>query len=219
MQRAPDYAEAYVVFAAAEAQRSIAHGWTEDPAASIRQAEQYAQRALAIDDPGANARAHGQLAGLYAAAGNLDLALAEADRAIELNPSDALALDARADTLLWLGRTEEALASMDAAQRFNPAGRSAGGSFNRVLAYYTLRRYREALAAADAALARYPDTAFLQAMRAASLAQMGSAQEAHDAAGQVMRFEPFFRSNEFGNRLVKPQDMAHLQEGLRKAGL
>ncbi|HEV8692167.1 MAG TPA: winged helix-turn-helix domain-containing protein, partial [Ideonella sp.] len=59
LQLAPDYAEAYVVFASAETQRSIAHGWTEDPTVSIRQAEPYLQRALAIDDPGAHARAYG----------------------------------------------------------------------------------------------------------------------------------------------------------------
>ncbi|HEV8689517.1 MAG TPA: tetratricopeptide repeat protein, partial [Ideonella sp.] len=140
-------------------------------------------------------------------------------RAIELNPSDDLAFDMRGDALLWLGRTEEALAAVETAHRFNPVGRSAGGRFSRSLVYYTLRRYREALAVADEALVRYPDTAFLHAMRAVSLAQLGDLEEAQRAAGDVKRYDPYFRSAEFGSRFVKPQDMAHLQEGLHKAGL
>jgi TolB-like protein/DNA-binding winged helix-turn-helix (wHTH) protein len=218
VQLAPDYGEAYVVLAAAEAQRSVT-GWTEDPSASVRQGQLYARRALATEDPGTNARAHGQLANLYAIEGKLDEALAETARAIELNPSDALAYDMRGDALLWLGRADEAIAAMEMARSFNPVSRTAGGSFNRALAYYITRRYRESLAAADEALARYPDTAYLHAMRAATLAQLGSVQAARDAATQAKRYDPFFRSADFGNRFVKPQDMALLQEGLRKAGL
>jgi adenylate cyclase len=156
---------------------------------------------------------------LYAAQGKYEQALAEADRAIELNPSDNLALDTRGATLLWMGRAEEAAASMEMALRFNPAGRNSGIAFTRALAYYTLRRYSQALAAVDTALARYPDTAFLHAMRAAILAEMDRPQEARDAAAQALHFDPFFRSAEFGTRFVRPLDTAHLQEGLRKAGL
>jgi adenylate cyclase len=219
LQLAPDYAEAYVLSTDAEIQRSMGYGWTEDPGQSLQRAEQYAQKVLALDDPGAQARAHGQLGVLYAAAGKLDQALAEAERAIELNPSDAFAFDTRGHTLLYAGRAEEAIASMEAALRFNPVGRNSGSAFDRALAYYTLRRYRDSLAAADAALARYPDAAFLHAIRAASLAQLGDREEARNAAARVRRFDPFFAATEFGNRFVKPEHMAHLQEGLRKAGL
>jgi TolB-like protein/DNA-binding winged helix-turn-helix (wHTH) protein len=219
VQLAPDYAEAYVVLAAAESQRSVSYGWTEDPAASIQRAEQYARRALTIDDPGAHARAHSQLAILYANSRNLDQALAEADLAIELNPSDALAFDARGSALLWLGRAEEAITALDTALKYNPVGRGSGGAFDRALAYYTARRYREALAIAESALARYPDAAFLHAMRAATLGQLGDTQDARAAAAQAARLDPFFRWADFGNRFAKPQDTAHLQEGVRKAGM
>ncbi len=108
---------------------------------------------------------------------------------------------------------------MEAALGFNPAGRSSAIAFDRALAYYTMQRYRESLATADAALARYPDAAFLYAIRAASLAQLGLQEEARGAAAQVLRFDPFFPATEFGNRFVKPEHAAHLQEGLRKASL
>ena len=219
VQIAPEYAEAYVVFAALEVQRSTAYGWTEDPAPSLQRAEQYLQRALAIDDPGANARAHGQLSVVYAAAGKFDQALAEADRAIEINPSDAFAFDTRGATLLWLGRPQEAIAAIETGFRFNPPGKDAGSGFHRTLSYYTLRHYREAVEAADAALGRYPDHYALHAVRAASLAQMGNQEEARRAAAQVMRFDPHFRAADFGSRFANPQHTAHLQDGLHKAGL
>jgi TolB-like protein/DNA-binding winged helix-turn-helix (wHTH) protein/Flp pilus assembly protein TadD len=219
VELAPHYGEAYVNLAAAEIQRSLDFGWTEDPAGSAQRAEQYAQRALAIDEPGAHARAHGQLGVIYSAQGKFEEALAEADRAIEINPSDALALDMRGIALMWHGRIEEAIASMETAQRFNPAGRGAGSDFSHALAYYTATRYRESLAAADAALRRYPETSFLYAIRAAALAQLGKLEEAHAAATEVMRLEPFFHSADFGNRFSDPRYAALLQEGLHKAGL
>jgi len=35
----------------------------------------------------------------------------------------------------------------------------------------------------------------------------------------VRKFEPFFKVELFGKRLVNPAHQKHLQEGLRKAGL
>jgi TolB-like protein/DNA-binding winged helix-turn-helix (wHTH) protein len=218
LQIAPNYAEAHVVLGQAERQRYYS-GWTEDPEEALRRAEQHTLRALAIDDPGAHARAHGQLGLIYTVLGKLDQALIESDRAIELNPSDAFALEMRGATLLWLGRTEEAIAAMEMAFRFNPAGTGSASAFDRALAYYILRRYPESLAVADAALVRFPDVPFLHAIRAATLAQTGNDAEARKAAAQVMRLDPFFRGTEFGSRLVNPQHAAHLQDGVRKAGL
>jgi TolB-like protein/DNA-binding winged helix-turn-helix (wHTH) protein/Flp pilus assembly protein TadD len=218
LQVAPDYAEAHVVLCEAEYQR-FGNGWTEDPEETVRRAEQHCLRALAIDDPGARARAHGQLGVIYSAVGKLDQALVEAERAIKLNPSDAFALDTRGSTLMWLGRTEEAITAMETGFRFNPAGRGQQSAFDRALAYYTLRRYSEALATADAALVQHPDAVLLHVIRAATLAQSGNDGEARSAAAQVTRLAPFFSSTEFGNRFVNPQHAAHLQDGLRKAGL
>jgi len=71
----------------------------------------------------------------------------------------------------------------------------------------------------DATLARYPETGFLHALRAAILAQMGQDDAAHQAADDVRRTAPFFLARDFGDRFVDPKHMAHVQEGLRKAGL
>ena len=54
---------------------------------------------------------------------------------------------------------------------------------------------------------------------AATLAQLGKADEATRAAEQVRRFSPMFDVENFGTRFADPGYAARLQEGLRKAGL
>ncbi|MEO5676958.1 MAG: winged helix-turn-helix domain-containing protein, partial [Usitatibacter sp.] len=218
VEKAPGYAEPNVLLGMAEIRRA-SFGWIEDPGEGLRRAEEHARRALATDDLGAHARAHGLLGEIYSSTGRYDQALVEVDRAIELNPSDAYAIDLRANTLLWQGRIEEAIAGIEMGLRFNPAGRGATTVYNYALAHYVAGRYREAVAIADAAIARFPDAAYVQVVRAAALAQMGNKEEARKAAAQVMRIDPFFKDTEFGNRFVDRRHTAHLQDGLRKAGL
>jgi TolB-like protein/Flp pilus assembly protein TadD len=212
----PRYAEAHAAAAQAEFERAV-FGWMEDPAEGLRRAEEAARRALAIDDPGANARAHALLGNVHTFRGNYEAALAEAEQALELNPSDALARSLRAGVLLWTGRIEESIAASEAALRVDPR-LSSVGMFNLALAYYLAGRYR---AAAQTALAVEPRarTVFLEAVHAAALAQLGDDQGARRIAAQVRRLDPFFDVERFGGRLVNPAHREKAQEGLRKAGL
>jgi TolB-like protein/DNA-binding winged helix-turn-helix (wHTH) protein/Tfp pilus assembly protein PilF len=215
---APDYAEGWVVSSNAETLRSI-FGWTETPAESLRLAEQHAFRALALDDPGAHSRAHGLLAVIHSIEGRFDRSLEHAERAIKLNPSDSFAHDTRGATLLWLGRFDEAIASLDAASRYNPAVRSAASGFNRALAHYMLGDAEKSIAAADETLQAHPRAGFVHAVRAAALARLGRHEASEAAVRELRRVDPFFRVEDFGTRFVKPEHYQALQSGLRKAGL
>ncbi|MBL8473896.1 MAG: winged helix-turn-helix domain-containing protein [Rhodocyclaceae bacterium] len=215
---APDYAPIYVLLAQAEFNRSM-NGWNEDSTEGFVRAEEYAKKALAIDDPEANARAHGVLALIYGVRREFARAVAEGDQAIKLNPSDAYAIDTRGDALLWSGQLEPALQAFEASRQVDPAGRSSGGAFDYVLVFYSLHRYAEALNAVDLALARNPDAHFLLLMRAITLAQMGKTEDARAAAESFRRAAPYFPIAQFGDRFTDPKITAHLQEGLRKAGL
>jgi adenylate cyclase len=214
---APAFAEAYVALAEAESLRSQL-GWREDPDEGMRRAEELAQRALRIDDPGSNARAHALLGRANAFFARYPEALAEADRAIELNASDAVAYALRAEVLLYLGRIDDSIAAGETARRFDPRIGSDAG-FVLAMAYYTAQRRREAVAIADSFIARYPQNTFLHAIRAAALAQEGRIEEARRAAEEVHRFSPFFQVDVFGTRFVQPEHRIRVQEGLRKAGL
>jgi len=212
----PSYAEAHAARAYAEFQRAV-FGWMEDPADGLRRAEEAARRALAIDDPGANARAHAILGNLHTFTGNYEAALVDAKRALELNGSDAIAHSLRGGILLWTGKIDESIAASEAARRFDPRLPSEG-MFNLALAYYLAGRYRDA-AQASAAVEPNARTPFLHAVHAAALAQLGDAEGARRAAGEVRRLHPFFDVKLFGQRLVNPAQRDKAQEGLRQAGL
>jgi adenylate cyclase len=216
LKLSPNYAEAHAARAYAEFQRAV-FGWMEDPSDGLRRSEEAARRALAIDDPGANARAHAILGNIYTFTGNYGAALAEADRAIELNGSDALAHSLRGGILLWLGKIDESIAASEAARRFDPR-LSAEGMFNLALAYYLAGRYRDA-AQAGAALEAGTRTVFLRAVHVAALAQLGELEAARREADEVRRLDPFFDVKLFGTRLVNPAHREKAQAGLRKAGL
>jgi len=217
LQLSPGYGEAYAALAEGEFQRAV-FGWMEDPQEGLRRSEEAAQQAIVLADPGAAARAHGVLGSVYTFTLRYDEALVEADRAIELNGSDALAYGLRGGVLLWIGRIDESVAASEAARRLDPRFSRESG-FNLALAYYLQRRYREAVQTADAALRGMPDQSFLEAVRAAALAQLGQADEARLSAAQVRKLEPFFKAELFGKRLVNPAHRKMVQEGLRKAGL
>ncbi len=217
LQLSPNYGEAHAALASCEMQRAL-FGWVEDPTAAARRTEAAAQRALAADDPGASARALGVLASLHTFTGDFDAALAEADRAIALNASDALAYSLRGGVLMWLGRIPESIAASEAARRYDPR-LSSDANFNLGMAYYFAGRYRDALATFNDSLRTEPELVFLQAGRAAAAAQLGDADQAAQAAVAVRRFDPFFKVETYGNRLVNPAHRAKIQEGLRKAGL
>jgi len=212
----PGYGEAWVALAEAELQRA-GFGWIEDPAEAVRRAESAARRALALDDAGARARAHAMLGAVHSFTGNFEAAIAEAGRALEQNGSDTYAHALRGEALLWQGRLEEAIAAIETARRFDPQLRPEF-LFNLALAYLVAGRYKEALALSDAVLARVPDP-FQHAVRAASLARLGRAEEARAAAAQLRRLAPFLKVEQFGARFVDPAHRARVQEGLRLAGL
>jgi TolB-like protein/DNA-binding winged helix-turn-helix (wHTH) protein/Tfp pilus assembly protein PilF len=215
---APDYAMAYVVASELDVQRAD-QGWMEDPAQGLMLAERAARHALTIDDSGANARAHAMLARIHSFRGEHERALAESERARTLNPSDIFIAEIRAQTLLWAGRSNEAVALLESALRLDPAGRSSPVRHVIVVAYFVAERYPEALAACERALADHPDLPLLHTMRAAILAQTGRLEEARQSAAEVRRLQPNFPVTEFGSRFADSAPRARLQEALRKAGL
>jgi TolB-like protein/class 3 adenylate cyclase len=212
----PNYAEAHAARAYAEFQRAV-FGWMEEPVDGLRRSEEAARRALAIDDPGANARALAILGNINTFTGNYEAALLDANRALELNASDAISHSLRGGILLWIGRIEESIAASEAARRFDPRLPSEG-MFNLALAYYLAGRYRDA-AQAGAAIEPSARTALLHAVHAATLAQLGDGEGARRAAQEVRRLDPFFDVGRFGTRLMNPAHREKAQEGLRKAGL
>ncbi len=214
---APGYADGYLTLAAAEWQRAEL-GWIEDAEEGVRRSEALANRALAIDDPGAQARAHGRLGIIYSYRGQFEQALAEVDLAMQANPSDADAQALRGSVLLWQGKIEESIAAFETSRHFDPRI-SSGASITMSLAYHMAGRYKEALAITSTSIALYQNISYLHAIRAASFVELGNIDEARAEAVQVRKMSPFFQVEQFGTRFKNPEHQAKIQNGLRKAGL
>jgi adenylate cyclase len=215
-QLSPEYADMLIALADAEMQRAL-YGWIENVAEGMARAEALCKRVLISTDQRSHARAHAVMAAIYSNQGRFDEALTHTERAIELNASDSTAIARRGMALLYVGRTDEAIAAMETAKRFGHPDSDFGN--NLVIAYYLAQRYSEALARADALLTRVPHHVMVNALRAATLAQLGHADEARRAADQVRRFSPLFDVENYGERFKNPQDAAKVREGMRKAGL
>jgi tetratricopeptide (TPR) repeat protein len=147
-------------------------------------------------------------------------AIAEAERAIALDPNDADSYFRMGFVLTYAGRSAEAIDSFKTAMRLNP---HYPGYYSLFLgrAQYCLERYNEATASLDRALELEPHAAtwFL----AAAYAQLGRDQEGADVLAKYIEKRGFhlphvestFRYQPFKNQ----RDLDRFAEGLVKAGL
>ncbi len=211
----PTYAEAYAEMADLTFQRAT-FGWSEFPEQDVDTAIRLAQKAVELDDE--CVLGHSVLARAYAALQKYDLGLAESERALQINPSDAEASLARAAALLWTGRIDDSIAAAEFAVHLNPnIGPEA--ALNLGLAYVLSRRYADAAKLLEAARIRYPGYPLLDFPLAGAYAELGRTADAMDALEQGRRKNPHFVLTSFGSRFQDPALQQRIEASLRKAGL
>jgi adenylate cyclase len=212
---APAYADAHAELADAHFQRAT-FGWSEFANEDIETAIGEAQKASEIDND--CVLAHSVLARAYTAQQKYDLGLAEADRALHLNPSDTDALAARAAVLLWTGRIDESIDSAEFALRLNDSlGPEA--TLNLGLAYLLNRRLPEAIKLLETARTRYPAYPLLDFPLAGAYAEAGRATDAAEALDKGRRKNPQLTLESFGSRFQHEALKSRLGDSLRKAGM
>ena len=215
LHAAPTYADAYAELADVTFQRAT-FGWSEFAQQDLENAIRYAQKAVDLDEE--NVLGHSVLARVYAAMQKYDLALAEAERALTINPSDAEALLAQAAVLLWTSHIDESIASAEFAARLN-LNIGPEASLNLGLAYLLARRYADAVRLLEAARKRYPNYPLLDFPLAGAYAELGRPAEAAAALEQGRRKNPYLDAAGFGTRFEDPALQRRVEESLRKAGL
>jgi adenylate cyclase len=92
--------------------------WIEDREGSLKQAEELAQQAIAIDEN--STIGHNLLSRLYSHKGLHDEAIAEGQRTIAIEPSQASAYSSLAYTMFLAGRPEDGHDSIRMALRLSP---------------------------------------------------------------------------------------------------
>jgi adenylate cyclase len=195
---------------------AISMGWAESPDDYWKRVETHAGEALRLDS--SDVRGHILMARSYIAYNRYAEAQAQIDSAISINPSDADALAGRGNILMWLGKTDAALDSLELAQRIDPEL----NDFDRFalgLAYYLKSHYPSAIEQAELNLRKNPGARFNEALLAAAYAEAGQTADASRVADNIRRTDPTFEVTRYGNKFLNPKDLEHLRSGLRKAGL
>jgi adenylate cyclase len=215
IQLDPNYAAAHAALAETY-YIAASMGWAESPATFLDQAAELANKALSLDDLEVRARVIlGRIQLFYR---RYEQAQAELDRAIAINPSDAHALAARGNILMWLGQTDTAIEVLELAQRIDPKL----NAFDRnalSMAYYLKGRYNAAVRQAELTLQETGVAHFSQALLAAASAQLNRTEDVRRAVATIRRIDPTFDAKAFGTKFLNTADLEHLRDGLRKAGL
>jgi TolB-like protein/lipoprotein NlpI len=211
----PNYAAAYAWLGLAYRYMATL-GWTEFPDEMLARAEEVARKALSLDPE--SIAAYQVLSRVHTVRLQYDLALAETDRALALNPSDSESHAARGDALLWMGRVDEAIAQLEIAFALN-SNLSAADAFALGLTYYLSRRLEDAVQFLEREALRNPDYIYTSVLLAAAYGQLGRAADAQRMAEEVRRRLPIFDARTYGSRLQNRAHRDYVTEGLAKAGL
>jgi len=140
------------------------------------------------------------------------------ERAIALNPNDALGYAYLAETLGHIGKSKEAVEMVKQALRRNPSGNQY---LNIGVAYYLAGRPEEAITALKQFSTHHRNMLGGHLVLAAVYSEVGREAEARAAAAEVLRINPKW-SLEVWKQRVPYKDPATLERvlaALRKAGL
>ncbi len=196
-------------------------GFSPDRDGSLSQAQQAAERAVAMDDR--DWLAHAILGiTLVWTERRFERALEHEERATLLNPSSTWARAFLSCVHEFGGAPDKAIVELKAALRLDP--RSPFVTFlnaDLAIAYFVQGQFDEAIEHANRAVDISPANVRAHQRLAASLAQAGRIDEAQDAFRELLRRQPDFSvayiDETYPFRYAKDREL--FLEGLRKAGL
>jgi tetratricopeptide (TPR) repeat protein len=189
------------------------YSWTDDPDGILDTALDYAQDAVQLDPT--DARGFGELGFVHLYRKEHDTAINAYERALALNPNDADLMSDMADALAHAGHSEDSIELLKRAMRLNPFYPDQylwhlGG------AYYNLNRYDDVIQTVQ----KMHNPTEGRRLLAASYAQLGQMDEAHEQAAKHFEAHPNFSLARWSKVLPDKleEDVHHFVEGLRKAG-
>jgi adenylate cyclase len=212
------FSASYVALARAYLDDAAGYGTTSlEDAAEL--SASWARKAIAIDPEDADARA--MIAMTMLVAGNAEEAHGQVLLARASNPNSPRAILIEAAVLLFTGQPVQARQGLTACLRVDPRGPDSSWVMHQfAISYYFERDYGKSVEAARRGLARHPDSFVTYRWLAAALGQLGRREEARAALRKAVELSP--RSFEFYTHRRppwhRPEDYAHMLDGLRKAG-
>jgi adenylate cyclase len=194
----------------------VLFGYAIDPEFERKEAVRLVQLALSVDDSDPETLADAALVSAFMVE---DCESEMVDRAVALNPNSFLAWHCRGWVYKIAGHLEEALRSFERAVRMSPVDTRLHLTFAAMGgAFVELRRFDEAIIAANKARRQSPSYSASYRCLAAAFAHLGRDAEAREAAARVMETDPGFTITAWIARGGQSNSKL-LIEGLRKAGL
>ncbi len=220
LQLDPNFASAHALAAWCHFWRKV-NGWMTDPPREITEGARLARRAVTLgrDDAVALTRSGHALGHLT---GDLDGGIALLDRALMLNPNLAAAWFLGGFLRVWRGEPDSAIEHFTRAMRLSPLDpemyRMQAGM---AAAHLFAGRFDTASSWAERAFRDLPSFLMVVGIIAASHALAGRTDEATRAMHHLRQLDPTLRISNLPEWLPihRPEDLATLAEGLRKAGL
>jgi adenylate cyclase len=213
----PTFSGAYGGLAGAQDQAAYFN--ERDLVETLNSAEALARRAVTLD--GADAEARSLLGHVLWRRGDYKGALSEAERALATAPNLAFAHQTLGAALIFSGRPKEGVAALERSIRLDPRDpRSAVRLSRMALGLYLSEEYATAAEVCKQAIRSYPEFPNPYRWLAAALGQLGRAEEAKEALQQAIAILPGAFERTVRGRVpwMRPEDHAHMLEGLRKAG-
>lgn len=214
----PNYAPAYAATAYTTFWSAQMH-WIADTGAAWHRAQEFARKAVALDEK--DARAHMYLGQVSLWLRQHDSAVTETRRAIELNPSLAQAYSVLGYALNCIGEFDEALKTVTHSLRLRPNDRTLARCIPALsLAHYQKGAYEQAEEVARRAVTMNPIYWIGHQMLAASLGKLGRKEEAAAELAEIRRREPDISRAAYSGRLPfrDPAYATKIEDGLIKAG-
>jgi adenylate cyclase len=167
-----------------------------------------------------NDHAHSLLASIYNVMRQHDKAIAEAERAVAINPNGAFAYMVLAAIVGSAGKWEESVLYSKQSMRLNPF-LEAGDYWILGRAYFMTEQFDESIATWKKALQANPNFLLAHVFLAACYSSSGRDAKAAAAAKEVLRINPKFDVESYAKTLPykNKTDIEREAEALRKAGL
>jgi tetratricopeptide (TPR) repeat protein len=166
--------------------------------------------------------------------GRYEKAIADADRALSLDPNNSDSHESMAFALIMAGRPQEAFVFAKKAMRLDPHN-LANPLYYIGLAHFSMKEFEKAVISLKRALTYSPQHGYYLLCLSAAYGQLGNEKEARKALARHLKISQLFNLREFGRSTVReyivtdmplylppfkyPDMTALFDEGLRVAGV
>jgi adenylate cyclase len=181
--------------------------------------EELARKAVALDPN--DAEAHARLGGALTNRGDFVGGLAESERALELCPNLASGHGRRGSALVYSGHPKQGIEALGHAIRLDPHSPLLPISLLQVvIAHYNSGEYTAAVEVATGLTRAFPNFPNTYRFLAAALGQLGRTEDGKQALEKALALSPIGFETYVQRRapFYRPEDHAHMLDGLRKAG-